>query len=200
MSKAKPTYRQLEKRLAEIEPVIVALKNHEVDAVVGEGKIAFMLLTEVEEALVASEKEFRALFDLSGIGMAQADAPDFRFTRVNPRVCAMTGYSAEELLTKTWLEPTHPEDRARDMKELTRVIRGKTDWWAMEKRCVRKDGSIVWVHVNGAALRDDAGRAVRIVAMIEDVTARKEVDARVTRTRAPRTCTWPAWPDAYRHS
>ena len=52
MSKAKPTYQQLEKRLAEIEPVIEALKHHEVDAVVGEGKIAFLLLQEVEEALL----------------------------------------------------------------------------------------------------------------------------------------------------
>ena len=176
MSKAKPTYQQLEKRLAEIEPVIEALKNHEVDAVVGEGKIAFLLLKEVEEALVASEKEFRALFDLSGIGMAQAEAPDFHFTRVNPKLCAMTGHSAKELLTKTWIELTHPEDRPKDMKELTRVLRGKADWWSIEKRCVRKDGSIFWVHVNGAAMRDGAGRVVKIAAMIEDVTARKEVE------------------------
>ena len=176
MRKAKPTYQQLEKRLAEIEPIIEALRRHEVDAVVGEGKIAFLLLQEVEEALLGSEREFRAMFDLSGIGMVQADAPAFRFTRVNPRLCAMTGYSAEELLTKTWLEPTHPEDRRRDMKELARVLRGKTDWWSIEKRCVRKDGSIIWVDVNGAAMRDDAGRTVRILAMIEDVTARKQTE------------------------
>jgi PAS domain S-box-containing protein len=176
MSKAKPTYQQLEKRLAEIEPIIEALRHHEVDAVVGEGKIAFLLLQGVEEALLESEKEFRAIFDLSGVGMVQADAPAFRFTRVNPRLCAITGYSAEELLTKTWLEPTHPEDRRRDMKALTRVLRGKTDWWFIEKRCVRKDGSIIWVNVNGTALRDDAGRAVRIVAMVEDVTARKQTE------------------------
>jgi PAS domain-containing protein len=56
------------------------------------------------------------------------------------------------------------------------VLRGKTDWWSIENRCVRKDGSIIWVNVNGTALRDDAGRAVRIVAMIEDVTARKQTE------------------------
>jgi PAS domain S-box-containing protein len=176
MSKAKPTYQQLEKRLAEIEPVIEALRRHEVDAVVGEGKVAFLLLKGVEEALMESEREFRAMFDLSGVGMAQADAPAFRFTRVNPRLCAITGYSAEELLTKTWLEPTHPEDHRMDMRALTRVLRGKTDRWSMEKRCVRKDGGIIWVNVNGTALRDGVGRTVRIVAMIEDVTARKQME------------------------
>jgi PAS domain S-box-containing protein len=91
----------------------------------------------------------------------------------------MTGYSAEELLTKTWLEITHPEDRRKGMKELAPVLRGKTDWWSIEKRFVRKDGSIIRVNVNGAALRDDAGRVVRVVAMIEDVTARKQTERKL---------------------
>jgi PAS domain S-box-containing protein len=176
MSKAKPTYQQLEKRLAEIEPVIEALRRHEVDAVVGEGKIAFLLLQEVEEALLESEQEFRAMFDLSGVGMVRADAPGFRFTRVNPKVCAITGYLAEELMTKTWLELTYPQDRGRGMKELTQVLRGKMDSWSIEKRWVRKDRSLIWVNVNGTALRDEAGRVVRILAMIEDVTARKQTE------------------------
>src|SRR5208282_4176726 len=60
--------------------------------------------------------------------------------------------------------------------ELARVLRGKADSWSIEKRCVRKDGSHVWMGVDGAVLRDDAGRAVRIVAMIRDVTASKQVE------------------------
>lgn len=176
MSKAKPTYQQLEKRLSEIEPVIEALTHHQVDAVVGEGKIAFLLLQGVEEALLKSQAEFRAMFDLSGVGMAQADAPAFRFTRVNPRLCEMTGYSAQELLTKTWLETTHPQDRPRGMKELARVLRGKADCWSIQKRCLRKDGSILWVNVHGTALRNETGQTVKIVAMIEDVTARRQTE------------------------
>ena len=58
MSKSKPTYRELEARLAAAEPVIKALKNHEVDAVVGEEKIAFLLLSEVEKALRISDAGF----------------------------------------------------------------------------------------------------------------------------------------------
>ena len=176
MSKTKPTYEQLEKRLAVAEPVVEALKHHEVDAVVGEGKIAFLLLRKVQEALLESNEEFRAMFDLSGVGMVQADTPAFRFTRVNPKFCEIAGYSAEELLAQTWLEPVHPEDRRSAMRELTPVLRGKTDWWSIEHRCVRKDGAIIWVNVHGTALRDAAGRVVRIVAMIEDVTARKQTE------------------------
>jgi len=176
MRRTKPTYQQLEKRLAAAEPIIEALKRQEVDAVVGEEKIAFLLLRKVEEAWLESSGGFSVMFDLDGIGMIQADTPDFRFTRVNPKFCEIAGYSAEELLTKTYIGLTHPQDRKRDLKEVARVIRGKTDSWTIEKRCVRKDGRVIWVSVHGSALRDPAGRAIRIMAMIEDITARKQAE------------------------
>ena len=176
MSKTKPTYQELEKRLAVAESNVTALRNHEVDAVVGEEKIAFLLVREVEEALRISDAGFRAMFHLSGVGMIQADTPGFRFTRVNQRFCEIAGYSGEEVLTKTYIGLTHPEDRQRDMRELASVLRGKADSWAIEKRFVRKDGSPVWVSVHGAVLRDDIGRAVRIMAMIGDLTAIKQAE------------------------
>jgi PAS domain S-box-containing protein len=176
MSKTRPTYQELEKRLSVAEPIVEALKNHEVDAVVGEEKIAFLLLQEVEKALRISDAGFRAMFKLPGVGMVQADTPDFRFTRVNQKFCEIAGYSAKELLTKTFIGLTHPQDRRRDMSELARMLRGKADSWFIEKRCVRKDGSIVLVSVNGAILRDDTGRAVRILAMISDLTASKQAE------------------------
>jgi len=171
---SKPTYQELETRLAVAESIVEALKNHEVDAVVGEEKIAFLLLQGVEETLLNSEAGFRIMFELPGIGMVQADTPDFRFTKVNQKFCEIAGYSAEELLTKTYIGLTDPHDRQRDMNELSQVLRGEADSWSIEKRCVRKDGSVVWVGVNGAVLRDDTGRAVKILAMISDLTASKK--------------------------
>src|SRR5205814_1062367 len=84
-AQSRPTYQELEKRLAASEPIVDALKAREVDAVVGGEKIAFLLLKEVREALVNSEAGFRAMFELSGVGMFQADSPAFRFTRVNQK-------------------------------------------------------------------------------------------------------------------
>ena len=176
MNKSKPTYQELETRLAAAEPIVEALKNQEVDAVVGEEKIAFVLLREVEMALRISDAGFRAMFALSGVGMVQADTPGFRFTRVNQKFCEIVGYSAEELLAETYVGLTDPQDRQRDMSEFARVLRGKADSWSIEKRCVRKDGRVIWVGVNGAVLRDDTGRVVRILAMISDLTASKQAE------------------------
>jgi len=175
MSKSRPTYQELEKRLAAAEPIVDALKHHEVDAVVGAEKIAFLLLKEVREALVDSEAGFRAIFELPGVGMLQADSPAFRFTRVNQKFCEIAGYSPEEMLTKTYIGLTHPQDRQRDMDALARVLQAKTNSWSIDKRCVCKDGSVVSVRVNGAALRDVAGRVVGILAMISDISATTKV-------------------------
>ncbi|MEK6642810.1 MAG: PAS domain S-box protein [Planctomycetota bacterium] len=176
MSKAKPSYAQLEKRLAAAEPIIEALKRQEVDAIVGEEKIAFLLLRKVEKAWLASSAEFSAMFNLGGIGMIQADAPALCITRVNPKFCKMTGYTSEELLTKSYLSLVGPEDRSTVMKKIARVLRGKADSWSVERHLVRKDGSVIWVCVNGTALRDDAGLMVSIMVMIEDISDRKQAE------------------------
>src|SRR5262249_19566998 len=79
-----------------------------------------------EEALRASEAEFRANFELAGIGQAQADPNTGRFLRVNPRLCEMLGYSAEELLSKTFFEITHPEDLPANANTVQPFLRGET--------------------------------------------------------------------------
>lgn len=179
MSQRKPTYRQLEERLAAAEPIVEALKRHEVDAVVSAGKITLLLLQKVEDQLVGSEAEFNALFALPGVGMLRADAPALRFTAVNQKFCDIVGYTAEELLAQTYLDLTHPGDRHRDMKALAHVFRAKTDSWSIEKRCLRKDGSIVCVEVYGTVLRDASGRAVKILAMISDITDQQAAVSKV---------------------
>jgi len=178
MKKSKPTYTDLEARLAVVEPIVAALKGHEVDAIVGEKKIALLLLPEVTQALQDSEAGFRAMFELSGVGIFQADAPAFRFTRVNPTFCEMTGYSAADLLTQSYIGLTHVQDRKRDMKALSRVIRDKANSWTIEKRCLRKNGGIIWVRVNGAVVRDENGQAVRVVAMASGIRATKSGSTR----------------------
>ena len=132
-----------------------------------------------EEALRASEEELRATFELAPVGVAQTEPGTGRFLRVNPKMCAITGYSAMELLTMSVSELTHPEDRDRDGKLFERVVRGEAPEYQIEKRYVRKDNSVAWVNVNMIVLRDDAGAPVRTVGIIEDITERKRFAQRV---------------------
>ena len=126
-----------------------------------------------EQVLRKSEAEYRAMFELAGVGKAQVDPHTGRFLRVNPKLCEITGYSAEEMLRLTPSEITHPEDRERDAEGLRSMISGRTSEYSAEQRYMRKDGTTIWVEVNTTLLRDEAGRPSRAVATIQDITHRK---------------------------
>jgi two-component system, sensor histidine kinase and response regulator len=132
-----------------------------------------------EEALRRSEAEFRAMFELAGVGKGQADPLTCRFLRVNRKMCAITGYTADEMLGMTFSQLTHPEDRAGDAAGFQRLVRGETREYAVEKRYIRKDGSIVWVHVTCTILRDGEGRPLQSVAVIQDITARRQAEEKL---------------------
>ncbi|HRH95050.1 MAG TPA: PAS domain S-box protein [Prosthecobacter sp.] len=131
---------------------------------------------QAEQALRAREAEFRASFYSAAVGKAQVDPGTGRYLRVNDKVCEITGYSEEELLEKTFVDLTHPEDQAGDTAAHKRLMRGDVAGICVEKRYVGKDGRIIWVSVSTSLIRDENGRPLRTLAVIQDVTARKEAE------------------------
>jgi len=139
-----------------------------------------------EEALRASEAEFRANFELAGIGQLQTDPKTGHLLKVNRKLCEMLGYSAEELIGRHFLEITHPDDRAFNVESIQPFLRGETDKYTIEKRYVRKDGGIVWVLLTATLFRDSEGKPLRILAMVQDITERRQSEelARLAREQA----------------
>ncbi len=129
-----------------------------------------------EEALRESEEQYRAFFELALVGIAQVDPATGRLLQVNARFCEITGYSREELLRITVRELTHPLDRKTDWEAFTRMLRGETPEYNAEKRYIRKDGRLIWVHVVARAVRDPQGRPLRTVGIIMDITERKQAE------------------------
>jgi len=130
----------------------------------------------MEEALLKSYEEFRAMFEMASIGMAQCDPQTGQWLRVNQKMCRITGYTAAELLEMHVPEITHPEDRQMDFEEFQRVVRGELPSYHLEKRYVRKDGTVAWVNVNMTVIRDAAGKPGRTMATIEDITERRKTE------------------------
>jgi PAS domain S-box-containing protein len=129
-----------------------------------------------EKCLHEKEKEFGAIFDLVSIGIAQVDTQNGQLLRFNDRFREITGYTDEELLTKTFLELTHPEDRDKDWELFSRALRGEDQFHRNEKRYIRKDGSIVWVRLNTGFIRDVTGKPIRTVSVCEDITDQKQME------------------------
>ena len=134
-----------------------------------------------EEKIRASEAEFRAMFEMASIGMAQADPRTGLWLRVNQKMCEITGYTADEMLHKQIEELTHPDDRQQDWKLFQRVVRGEAPDYHIEKRYLRKDGTVAWVNVNMAVIRDAVGRPTRTMATIEDIGDRRKTEESITR-------------------
>lgn len=128
---------------------------------------------QAEQALRESEENFKGMFEVASIGIAQADPKTGRWLRVNRKMCEITGYSSAELLTLRIPEVTHPDDRERDWQAFHSVKDGKLDSYHLDKRYIRKDGKIIWVNVNMTVIRDSSGQPHRTIATIEEITERK---------------------------
>ena len=122
-----------------------------------------------------SEERFRRSFDDAPIGMALTDAAG-RWTRVNRSLCAMTGYSEDELTGVAYETITHPDDRAAGRVDLERLLSGETTSIEREKRYVHADGHEIWAAVHVSCLQADEGEPPHFIAQITDIGERKRVE------------------------
>lgn len=128
------------------------------------------------QALEESEDRFRKMFEEGGIGMVMAN-PEFCFTKTNRAFCEMIGYTEEELKAKTFLDITHPDDRGNNLDQIHKLVKQEIPSFQMEKRCVCKDGSIIWVSINVFIILVQGNEpSHRFIGMMENITHRKEIE------------------------
>jgi PAS domain S-box-containing protein len=139
---------------------------------------------ERDPRLREAEEDYRAVFELASLGVAQADTSTGHFLRVNPAFCEITGYSSEELLGMTFPQITHSEDREEDFERFVHAVRSDAPGHEVEKRYIRKDGKVVWVSVSAKIVRDKAGMPLHTVAVIHDITGRKRAEEELKRSEA----------------
>ncbi|MEH2399395.1 PAS domain S-box protein [Nostoc sp.] len=153
----------------------------------------------VQEALRQSEAQFRAIFERSSIGIGLIDMKA-EIVDTNPALCEILGYSREELSGKHFID--YISTQRGDLKlykQLVSGIRtnsGKTSRFGfqhselqeqlvdrhrieMERRCLHQDGSLVWTHISVSVIPDSNGEPEFFLAMIEDITERKQIELKL---------------------
>jgi diguanylate cyclase (GGDEF)-like protein/PAS domain S-box-containing protein len=130
---------------------------------------------EAEAALVSSSERFRVAFDNAPIGVALL-TPDGRWFQVNRALCDLLGYSADELRELTFGDITHPDDLASNLERSRRQLAGEEWETRIEKRYIRSDGGVVWVALSNEVVRAADGQTLYFVALIEDITQRRETE------------------------
>ena len=128
-----------------------------------------------DEVIRTSERHFRSYFEMPLVGFAES-TPDMRWIETNPRFCEMLGYTPNELRSRTWADLTHPEDLQLDLAQFKEVVAGRSDGYSLEKRYVRKDGSILHAEISVRCLRRPDGSAESFAAMIQDISERKKAE------------------------
>ncbi len=126
-------------------------------------------------ALEASDQRSRQLFDDAPIGMAVVALDNERFKQVNGRLAEMVGYSEQELMRRTPVDITHPDDLAETQRLVRAMLHG-TDRCCVEKRYLRKDGGILWTTRTACIIRDKDGNPRDFLIMVEDITERKRAE------------------------
>ncbi len=130
----------------------------------------------VDEELIKSEARFRSYFDLPLHGIA-ITSPAKGWIQVNDRLCTILGYTQDKIVRMTWSEMTHPDDLAADLAQFERMLAGQIEQYQMEKRFIRKDGNVIWTNLAVGCVRHADGRVDYVIALIDDITERKQAAA-----------------------
>lgn len=132
--------------------------------------------TRTEDALRESEQMFRSLFEQAGVGVSMCDANTGHFIKTNKRYCEIVGYSLDELQRMTLGKITHEADLALQRKMTASMLNGEVHEYRIEKRYLRKDGSIVWVDLTCTAMWSPGESPTRHIAIVQDVTEKKRIE------------------------
>lgn len=129
-----------------------------------------------------SEPYARAIVENAPVGMMITDSGG-GLLFVNATFQRMLGYDEEELRRLGWIGITHPDDIARMRAQAALLMNRGPGQVVLEKRYLRKTGEILWVKLTAVPARLEQAAEPVIIAMVEDITHRKEAETTLTRAK-----------------
>ena len=142
---------------------------------IGEAITNAMERAKVERELRHSESRFRTTFEQAPVGILNVSV-DGRVLRVNQRLCDLLGYEQAELVGMRCRDLTHADDREASAKMYDDLLTCHAPRGALEKRYLRKDGSVLWGAVTLSLLPGESGQPNTIITVVEDITDRIQAE------------------------
>ncbi|MGD0734663.1 MAG: PAS domain S-box protein [Terracidiphilus sp.] len=135
---------------------------------------------QAEMKIRDNEERFRETFEQAAVGIIHTSF-DGSILRCNARFAEIVGYPPDEIPGMTFQQITAPEDLANSVRVLHQMPAVDSSNAVWEKRYVRKDGSPTWVRLTISTQRDDEGRALHYIAVVEDINDRKTAEERLAK-------------------
>jgi PAS domain S-box-containing protein len=140
-------------------------------------------LKNSEEELRQRETLFRLIFEHAPVGVSWKRTDLGAEHHFNPTFRGILDLPTASVPDYALLtELTHPNDLTRHREEQSRIESGQTDSYTLEKRFVLKDKRLVWGRLSVAVVRDEAGRVIQEITILEDITPRKRAEQELDET------------------
>ncbi|MEP0872955.1 CHASE3 domain-containing protein [Leptolyngbya sp. FACHB-17] len=133
---------------------------------------------QINIALNERNEQFYSTFNQAAVGIAHV-SPAGRWLQVNDKLCKIVGYRRDELLQKTFQDLTYPDDLNTDLNYVQQMLANKIQTYSIEKRYIRKDGSLIWVNLTVSLVRTDHGVPKYFISVIEDISQRKRAEEEI---------------------
>jgi PAS domain S-box-containing protein len=130
---------------------------------------------QAEKALKESEAFSKTIVANAPIGIATSNAAH-RFLSANEAFCRILGYTEDELKKLSFKELTYSDDLSESFTKMAALREGKINYFELEKRYVRKDGTIIIGRVMTNAIRDQTNQPILYIAELEDITKSKKLE------------------------
>ncbi len=137
--------------------------------------------------IVKDEKKYHALFEQapdailrgafehSAIGMSLISLKG-QWLKVNKKLCDITGYTEEQMLSLHFQDITHPDDLKKDIECYHLLLEGRIETYQTEKRYIHKKGNLVWVNINVSLVKDSDKKPLYFVAQTEDIHHKRNIE------------------------
>jgi PAS domain S-box-containing protein len=138
-------------------------------------------LTDIDDvrradaALRESEDRFRRIFEGSPFGITLSEGLNRRILQANPAFCQMLGYTRDELIGRSLIAITHP-DEAVEQRIFPTLEGVGPGWRTREKRYLTKEGAVVWARIRVSVFDPLGGGGPQLLAVVEDITHRRETE------------------------
>jgi PAS domain S-box-containing protein len=125
------------------------------------------------EALWEIKQQFQTLFKFASTGIALINNQEM-LSQTNQSFQELFGYTAQELKNLSFIELTHPDDRAESSGIFQEILAGNRTHCNWDKRYCRKDGRLVWANVSGTLVCDANNLPQYILIMIQNICEHKQ--------------------------
>ncbi|MDQ4122148.1 MAG: PAS domain S-box protein [Acidobacteriota bacterium] len=127
---------------------------------------------KTEEALRESEERLGAMFEQASVGIVQVTL-DGQLVMPNAGFCKIIDYNEDEVCSLNMRDICHPEDYEKEVELTRQLFAGEIPDFTIEKRYIRKDGSVIWGQKTTTLIRRGTEEPLYALAIVEDISERK---------------------------